>query len=163
MSEEDDAAYRREISDVLRRHGFAWVAEQAEAQIAEGKPSSKQVSEREVPRVDADPMFRIKPPKRRRASLITSEPYSESERLEILLQAIESAVIQRAEIEAAILNQLTEITAIEFQPEAPPEELGGGFGTAHRLDRSRIEPGIELRRRTEHALTAMRGRDRASP
>jgi hypothetical protein len=163
VAEEDDAAYRREINEVLRRHGFAWVAEQAEAQIAEGKPSSKQVSEREVPRAAADPMFRVGLPKRRRASLITSEPYSESERLDILLQAIESAVIQRADIEAAVLNQLSEITSIEFQPEAPAGEPGGGLGTAHRLDRSRIEPGTELRRRTEHALAAMRGRDRASP
>ncbi len=108
-------------------------------------------------------MFRIRPPRRRRASLITSEPYSESERLEILLQAIESAVIQRAELEAAVLNQLSGITAIEFRPERPAEETADGLDAAHRLDRSRIEPGLELQRRTETALAAMRGRDRGSP
>ena len=156
VSEEDDAAYRRQISDILRRHGFGWVVEQAEAQIAEGKPSSKQVSEHEIFRAEADPMFTIRPRKRRRASLITTESYSESERLEIVLQAIESAVIQRAELEAAVLNQLSGITAIEFRPDS-------GFDTGHRLDRSRIEPGLQLQRRTEHALAAMRGRDRGNP
>jgi hypothetical protein len=160
MSEEDDAAYRRQISDILRRHGFGWVVEQAEIQIAEGKPSSKQVSEREIFRAETDPMFTIRPSKRRRASLITSEPYTESERLEIVLQAIESAVMQRAELEAAVLNQLSGITAIEFRPEIITEEAAAGF---HRLDRSRIEPGHELQQRAEHALAAMRGRDRGGP
>jgi hypothetical protein len=46
VSEEDDANYRRRIGEVLNRHGFEWVVVQAEAQIAEGKPSSKEVSER---------------------------------------------------------------------------------------------------------------------
>jgi hypothetical protein len=34
VSEEDDAHYRRRISEVLNRHGFGWVVAQAEAQIA---------------------------------------------------------------------------------------------------------------------------------
>jgi hypothetical protein len=42
---------------VLNRQGFGWVIAQAEAQIAEGKPSSKQVSEYERVPASADPMF----------------------------------------------------------------------------------------------------------
>jgi hypothetical protein len=150
VSEADDAAYRRRIGEVLERHGFRWVLEQAEAQIAEGKPSSKEVSERESVSAAV--------PRRRRVSLITSEPYSESERLEVLLQAIEAAIIQRAKLEQAVLNQFSAVAAIDFQPE---DAVSGYLGRAHHLDRSPIEPALDLLNRTEHALIAMRGRNRA--
>ena len=48
MAGDDDAQYRRRISEVLTHNGFGWVVTQAEAQIVEGKPSSKQVAEPET-------------------------------------------------------------------------------------------------------------------
>jgi hypothetical protein len=160
MSEEDDAIYRRRLSEVLRQHGFDWVVQQAETQIAEGKSGSKQV--RELPRAVLGPDFRIGAPKRLRASLITSEPYSEAERLEILLQAIDAAIVQRAKLEETVLDQLSGISSIEFEPDVPSEDFEGAyFGKAHRLDRSRLGSAHDLRERTDNALHRLRGRDRA--
>jgi hypothetical protein len=62
MSEEDDAIYRRRLSDVLGRHGFGWVVQQVEAQIAEGKPISKQVSEPEYRSFALDADFVVRAP-----------------------------------------------------------------------------------------------------
>jgi hypothetical protein len=70
--------------------GFGWIVGQAQAQIAEGKPSIKHVSEYERVPVSDNPIFTIPRPRSRRASLITTEPYTETERLEIVLQAIEA-------------------------------------------------------------------------
>jgi len=159
VSEEDDASYRRRIADSLIQNGFDWVVQQAEAQIAEGKVSAKSVIEQErfLPRLD--PMFAVRKPRRRQASLITSEPYSEAERLEILLNAIKAAIIERAQIEAAILDQLPEISAVEFEPDAPVEETDRGFrGSKHRTDRNSVIPGRSLQDRAEHALAALRSR-----
>lgn len=158
MSEEDDIGYRRRIADVLIRNGFQWVVEQAEAQIAEGKLSAKSVFEQERSRPD-DHTFEIRRPRRRRASLVTSEPYSESERLEILLNAIRAAIVERAEIEHAVLDQLSGISEIQFEPDAPAEEVDFVVsGRPHRLDRDSAIPSRNLRERTEHVLSAMRNR-----
>src|SRR5436190_9687970 len=121
MSEADDAEYRRRISEVLTLHGFGWVVAQAEAEIAEGKQSAKQVAEQEVFSVSADPDFRMRRPRSSRASLITSEPYSEAERLEILLKAIEAALIQRSFLEQAVLAHVPDVDSIRFEPDAAAE------------------------------------------
>jgi hypothetical protein len=158
VSEEDDIAYRRRISEVLARNGFQWVVEQADAQIADGKVSSKAVFERERFR-PTDDTFEIRKPRRRQASLVTSEPYSENERLEILLNAIRAALIERADLENAILHQLDNITEIQFLPDTPAEEVDFiARGQAHRLDRASTEPVRNLKERTEHVLSALRSR-----
>lgn len=160
MSEEDDANYRRRISEVLNRHGFGWVIGQVEAQIAEGKPSSKQVSERETLPFSADPMFAIRRPRSRRASLITSEPYTERERLEILLQAIEAAIIQRSTIEQTIFDHLTGIANIRFVPDNPTEDAAGAiFGNPHALSLSEKGTAVDLEAEARHALAHLRERD----
>jgi hypothetical protein len=151
MADEDDSVYRRRLSDVLREHGFGWVVEQAEAQIAGGKPSFKEVSEQQYlpPRLDSE--FIVRPPRRRRASLITTEPYSEGEQLDILLHAIGAAIVQREELEETILNQLDEINAIDFEPETAPAVEG--VSQSHRLDRRVVEHNRQLRERTtEHQM-----------
>jgi hypothetical protein len=94
--------------------------------------------------------------------LITSEPDSEAERLEILLKAIDAAIIQRAKLEETVLNQLSGISTIDFEPDIAPEEPEGGFlGQAHRLDRHRLESAHDLRERADTALRGLRGKDRA--
>jgi hypothetical protein len=159
MAEEDDASYRRRIAELLIHHGFDWVLQQADAQIAEGKTSAKSVVEEEHFRPQHDPMFVVRKPRRRQASLITSEPYSEAERLDILLRAIKATVIERAQIEKAILDELPEIEAVEFEPDAPAEETDLGFrGSKHRIDRTRLPEDRSLQARTEHALAEFKVR-----
>jgi hypothetical protein len=162
VSEEDDAVYRKRISEVLIEHGFDWVVAQAEAEIADGKPLTKQVTEPEFFSQSDDAQFAVRAPRTKRASLITSEPYSEAEGLEILLKAVEAALIQRADLEVAVLSGVKGVTAIDFQPETSREVEGGYLGTKHTLDRDRIEPAVDLRRRTQLALEGMRGRLRDS-
>jgi hypothetical protein len=162
MAEEDDADYWRRVREVLIEHDFAWVVAQAEAQIAEGKPNAKQVSEREHIPPSADPMFTVRRPRSRRASLITSEPYNESERLEILLDAIEAAIVQRSMVEQAVFDQLTDITSIRFEPDSPVEPGGETYlGARHVLDSSRKDMATELESRARAALSDLRGRDHA--
>lgn|SRR5579862_516740 len=163
MSEEDDAEYRRRIGEVLEAHGFGWVVAQAEAQIAEGKPASKQVSEREIFQVSADTDFAIKRPRARRASLITSEPYTEAERLDILLRAIEAALVQRSALERATLEEVHGINTIRFEPEGPTEGLEGSYlGKAHEVNTSRAATAIEIEREATTALARIRDPDHDS-
>lgn len=163
MSEEDDREYRRRISEVLLRHGFEWVVTQAETQIAEGKPSSKQVSEREIFSVLDDPDFAIRRPRARRASLITSEPYSEAERLEILLQAVEAALVQRSDLERVVLAQIPDVNVIRYEPDSPTEEAESSYlGKAHELSQNcrSITDVIEAQARI--AISRIRTADRDS-
>lgn len=161
MAEEDDSQYRRRIAEVLIRHGFGWVVAQAEAQIAEGKPSSKQVSEREFVHVTQDPLFTIRRPRSRRASLITTEPYTESERLGILLHAVEAAIVQRSMIEQVVLEQLHDVSAIRFERDSPAEGGEDSFGVSHTLDAARRARAIELESQAKDVLGRMKERDRA--
>ena len=164
MSEEDDENYRRRIAEVLNRHGFGWVVGQAEAQIAEGKPSTKQVSEYEKVPASDDPMFPIRRPRSRRASLITTEPYTETEQLEIVLQAIEAAIIQRSMIEQAIFEQLPDVSAVRFEPDSPVEEgQESYFGAPHILDLGGKATATELEAEARSALGGIKGRDHAGP
>jgi hypothetical protein len=161
MSEEDDAEYRRRIGEVLEERGFGWVVAQAEVQIAEGKPASKQVSEHEIFRTSEDTDFTIKRPRLRRASLITSEPYSESERLDILLHAVEAALVQRSELEIAALEEVHGINAIRFEPEGPAEAVEGSYlGKPHEVDASRRAIAVEIESETAAALARIRSSDR---
>jgi hypothetical protein len=163
VSDEDDAAYRRRITEVLERHGFGWVVQQAEAEFAEGKPVVKQVSEQERFFPDADPLFVVRMPRRRQANLITSEPYTEAERLNILLHAIEAALVERAQLERAILDELPHISGIEFQPETPIEEADLTYrGRAHRLDRAALATGRTIEEQAMRSLNAIKTRNRDS-
>lgn len=160
--EDDDAEYRRRLNEVLRASGFAWVVDQADAQIAEGKPSAKQISEREASRVEDDPSFAIRAPRRRRASLLTSEPYDEAERLGILLGAVEAALMLRADLEQAVLEEVPSIESITFVPDVPSDEIAPEtLGKAHRLDRSRLGVGNEIQERARTVLSTLRSRRRA--
>lgn len=163
--DEDAAAYRRELGEVLRHHGFGWVVDQAEIQIIEGKPSSKRISERETFALRSDPMFTIRRPRRRQASLITSEAYSEEERLEILMNAIDAALVQRAELEIAVLDMLDKIhpvSSVGFRPDVPSEVAEGSpLGRSHRVDHGRRASAEEIRSRAKLALNDIRRRERA--
>lgn len=163
MSEEDDADYRRSISRVLRAHGFGWVVDQVESQIAAGKSIDRQVSDREstLPLPGED--FNIQRPRSRRPSLITSEPYTESEKLEILLQGIEAALVQRSMIEQAVLEEMEEFSIISFEPDVPLEEgdeLRARGRGGHALEPGRRATARAIEAEARSALDGMRGRTR---
>lgn len=153
----DDGAFRRQIVELLEEHGFGWVVEQADAHIAEGKSVVKEVSERELrPSVISD-TFRITRPRRYRSSLVTTVVFSEPEKLEILLSAIEAAIVQRAALDTAVLATLASMKVIAFEPDTPAEDADGGYrGRRHTLTRD-TEPSREgLRSAAEDVLKAAR-------
>lgn len=166
MAEEDPSIYRRILSRILIESGFGWVVDHSEAQIAEGKPTSKQVSERGTFSQPEDLTFEIPKPRRRRSSLVTSEPYTDEECLDILLEAIEAAVVQRADLEAAAFEGLANVAAIRsivFLPETIPVDDGSTvLGKPHVVDRARLNQGVRIRDEAERALSAFRGRSHAS-
>ena len=156
MTEDDCAEYRRRIVEILGLRGFDWVVAQTDAEIAEGKQSAKQVSEREVPSFFDDRDFRVRQPRTRRASLITSEPYSEAERLEILLKAIEAALIERSALERAVLAEVHGAT-IRFVPDVPAEGLDRSvFARRHDLSEDRTSLASELEANTRTAIETLR-------
>lgn len=152
----DDGAFRRRIAELLEEHNFGWVVEQADAHIAEGKPVTKEVSERERQQVLSD-SFRVSTPRRYRTRLVTTDAFSEREKLEILLKAIEAAVVQRADFDAAVLEKLPSIKAIAFEPDAPAEDADGGYrGKSHRLTRETDADRVALRTKAKVVLESVR-------
>jgi len=136
----DDVAYWERLTSILEARGFGWVVEQAEAQIAEGKPTSKDVLERQSYPVVDELTFAVSAPRRRRARLITSEPYSDAERLRILLEGLRSAIVDRQRVEDAVLENVGEIEAVIYEPDIPSErEPSSARGRRHQLDRERAK------------------------
>jgi hypothetical protein len=158
---EDSAEYRRRIADLLVLNGFDWVVAQTDAEIAEGKQSSKQVSERETSPLFDDKDFQVRQPRSRRATLVTSEHYSGAERLEILLQAIEAALIQRSAVEHAVLAEMPDVT-IHFVPDAPATGLERSvLERQHDLSAERASLASELEANTRTIIESVRRESRA--
>jgi hypothetical protein len=157
MSEMDDGAFRRRVIELLEEHRFGWIVEQAEAQIAEGKSVVKEVSEQELRPAVLSDTFRIARPRRYRSSLVTTVAFSESEKLELLLKAIEAAVVKRADLDTAVLEKLPTIGSIAFEPDAPDEGADGGYrGRPHRLVRDTAPDRASLREDADKVLRAVR-------
>lgn len=88
MTDEEAREYRSSITEVLGRHRLGWIADQAEEKISLGRLVTK--------RVDAglsvqDPITGETRRASRRAmtEFLSSEPYGEKEKLQILLDAVE--------------------------------------------------------------------------
>lgn len=155
MTEEDSGEYRRRLAEMLERRGFSWVVEQPEAQIADGKQNAKQVAEVDNPEI-ADLEFGSRPARRRRSSLVTSVAYSEGERLEILLHAVHSALVERSTIESTLFESLTDIGDVEFLPDPTTDPDARYRDQGHRLSRSDEGSRYALRRKAEAALRNVR-------
>lgn len=99
-------AYRM-LLDALREKGLAWVAEQVQEQVRSGKPVTKDVS----PYRETDSMIfategfvpgtSTRGPRQR---LAATEEYSPEERVDLLIDALEAAVIHIADIEAELID-----------------------------------------------------------
>jgi hypothetical protein len=142
----DEREYFERLVAVLRDHGFEWVVEQAQSEIAEGRSVTKEVRAPDTqPTYDADTLVR-QAPRRRRAGLIATVPFGAAEQLQILLRAIEAAIVDRAALEEAVLKGIGDNIDVEFLPEVSEDVPGATFERrAHRLDRGRLGGAQSIR------------------
>ena len=112
------------ILEHLRKRGFGWVVEQIQEQVRSGKPLIKDVSLQPGIRTGlfADEKFEIKTTaKGRRQRLAATENYTDKERLEIAVTAIESVAIQttvmQEELAAFFASSMDEPQKILFEPD----------------------------------------------
>ena len=90
-----------------------------------------------------------------------NEPYNESERLDILLHAVEAALAQRSALEIAALEEVPGINAIRFEPEGHADAVEGSYlGKPHEVDASRRAIAVEIEKETAAALVRIRRPDR---
>lgn len=117
---------------ILRQDELSWIIEQMIENIAIGKPQTKQVKtygerdeRRQLPLFQAHPSSPILPfeynkPTGPKADLTATLEYTPHERLLLLIKAIEQAILDTAEMESMIANNLERlansqnITGINF-------------------------------------------------
>lgn len=155
---DDTDEYFERLSEILIKYGFEWVVAQAEAEISEGRAVNKDVQALEYADLLEADGFARRSPRRRRASLVTTDPYNGAERLEILLRGVEAALGDRADLERAIMEKVGDIASVEF---APDEDALGAVATRaarrrHRLDRDRLAGGAEIQETLYPALQELR-------
>ena len=97
MTEQEAVEYREEIAALLRTHGASWIVDQANEQMASGKLQTKRVdaSETVVHPVTQAPR---RSSRKSMAEFLFTVPYSETEKLSILLEAIDLALISPVSI-----------------------------------------------------------------
>jgi hypothetical protein len=155
--------YYNDIAELLVENGFEWLVEQVQSQIDDGKPLFKSV---DAPVVESESQSLSLPsvdvngrPRRKRTRLVTSTPYSDTERLDLLLNAIEIALGMRSALSASLVELLPEFETISFEPDtslfelAQPTEARRG----HRIERTGQVTREALARRAIDAIASVRG------
>lgn len=151
----DAGEYYRRLEDILGATGFNWVIAQAQEQIAQGRAVTKQVQAPEVSESFEAEGFSSRARRRRRTSLVTTEPYNDRERLHILLDAIEAALVQRVDFETSILLSLEAIQRVEFVPDDTSGDPARAGRYRHGLARDRVDDGATMRDSLLRALRAI--------
>lgn len=154
----DESEYFERLASLLEQHDFGWVVSQAQVEIEDGKTVAKDVQAPELIQVIESDSFVRRTPRRRRASLIATQPYDDAERLAILLRAIETAIVDRADLEKAVLDAVGDIPLVEFQPDdgGALRRAGAPDRGSHRLERGRLAGGNELRTNLAEVLSQLR-------
>lgn len=144
--------YRIQLSEILTKHGFGWVVDQSESQIVAGREAEKLVSES---RFTSDPDNNGRIARRGSARLVTSEPYSDGEKLDILLRAIEAALIQRSLIEQEAVRIIPEFASAKFVSDTSLGEDIEKFSN-HQLNGELIDDSANIRSQVIGVLQKIR-------
>ena len=91
----------------LQENRLGWVAAQVQEQVRSGKPATKYVApyhEEDSRDFVSEDFIPSAPKKGRRQRLAATDDFSPEERLELVLSAIESAVIHTADIETELIG-----------------------------------------------------------
>lgn len=107
MPQSPDADSFDELLALLRKHDLGWLVDDAIADVALGKTEKRILTKR----LPADGEYQSivvahdqDRDSRKQKEFLTSEPFSDRERLERLIQAIENTIVESAGMEASILR-----------------------------------------------------------
>jgi hypothetical protein len=126
---EADTLYDSLVAE-LRERGLNWIVAQIEEQIAVGKLTTEKlpVTETEIylPNDDLFDTPASRPQRRRsKATFVVSRPFTEHEKLSLLIHAIRIGIAELNSIAAEVtefIDHDLEGAALEFQPEVESEE-----------------------------------------
>jgi hypothetical protein len=129
MTEEQCAETYDILADLLRRSNLAWVMDQVDADVRVGKLIEKpirEISARHTARNIAFELVDAPEPQRRgrSGSIRQRVEYSNRERLQVLIEAIEHAVLHTADLEEAALKLMANTHSslqIAFEPDGSNE------------------------------------------
>jgi len=116
-----------QLIELLRKHDLDWLASDTIADIALGRTQKRVLAK--VPRGDNEYQEVVVVPgdfreSRRRTEFLTSEPFSDRERLERLIEAVQNTIVESANMEASILRT-TELSvtfvAVGEEPQPEPD------------------------------------------
>ena len=108
MREHDAAAAEEQLRAVVAGAGLQWVLDQVDEFVLEGKPEFKRV--RGAIGDEAEPHVRELTAKR---GVPRSEPYTTSERLALLLEALERITLEPLQLETAIADSVAKDDALD--------------------------------------------------
>lgn len=152
----DEREYFERLSRILRQYGFDWVLTQVQAEISEGRAVSKEVSAPSIGS-EIDPITAARQtPRRSRASLVTTEPLTPREQLEVLIRGIETAIILRADLEKSVFGMTSDINVINFKPDKLEEEFFLEDRPSHILKRDQIGAADQVKEEVGSALKKLR-------
>ena len=137
QSNRSDSDAYKELLEALRSCGLDWVARQVQDQVRLGKPTIKSVTpsqERQSDRFADNSQEASGSGSRRKQKRSATEDYSASERLELVIEAIRTVIVDSFEIQDELINILNnkepDMMPIMFEPEE--------FEDSERLELSTI-------------------------
>jgi hypothetical protein len=157
MTEEQCAETYDILADLLRRSNLAWVMDQVDADVRVGKLIEKpirEISARHTARNIAFELVDAPEPQRRgrSGSIRHRVEYSNRERLQVLIEAIEHAVIHTADLEEAALKLMAKTHSslqIAFEPDGSNEPL-------FRIDQADIDSRRQFLNELRQALNQLK-------
>ena len=151
MLEEDAEIYRNSLIDLLDKRDLQWIVGQVSDEIAKGKIVEKSIDTR-IPVVDAVTQKKVRQPKGPLTKFTSTIPYTESEKLLILIEAVEMALIMTYRMQEGIPANLASNLPVIFIPDESNSEIAHQIKTTTDTER---EEGIgELNR----ALLKIKGK-----
>lgn len=108
---ECEAAYRR-IEEILEAHQLTWVVNEVETEVRLGRTLTKRVASRvETPEEVAVPEL-FETPRRTRVRVSATRPYTAQEKLRMIIDAVQHAVVETLAMEQAIRDSINNRTKI---------------------------------------------------
>jgi hypothetical protein len=157
MTEEQCAEAYDILANLLRRLDLAWVMDQVDADVRVGKLIEKSIREISARHTAGSIAFELveapEPQRRGRSGSIRQRvEYSNRERLQILIEAIEHAVLHTADMEEAALKLIANTHSslqIAFEPDGSNER-------PFRIGQANIDSGRQFRNELRQALSQLK-------